>query len=158
MPYADKSSPAAIESQKRSSRKYYAANRDKIIAYASAWSRENKSRVNERAVVRRSQKMPIEHVLYWNARNRAKAQGTEFAITKDDIVVPATCPVLGLPLKVGTGSANAGSPSLDRIDPSKGYVRGNIRVISHKANTIKSDATLEDLRAVLRYMEHPHGG
>jgi hypothetical protein len=37
--------------------------------------------------------------------------------------------------------------------PSLGYVPGNIRVISMRANRIKTDATADELRAVLRYME-----
>lgn len=45
------------------------------------------------------------------------------------------------------------SPSLDRIKPELGYVKGNIRVISFKANSIKNDASIEELRQILQYME-----
>jgi hypothetical protein len=83
--------------------------------------------------------------LWERARRRAKERGLEFAIAKDAIVIPKRCPALGLPIRVGhvrTGN----SPSLDRIDPSLGYIPGNVRVISDKANRLKSDRSLAELR------------
>jgi hypothetical protein len=68
-------------------------------------------------------------------------------------IARAACPVLGIPLIVGRGHARDTSPSLDRIDPTKGYVPGNVAVISHKANTMKSNATIDEIRALLRYLE-----
>ncbi len=44
-------------------------------------------------------------------------------------------------------------PTLDRIIPSRGYVRGNIAVISFRANFLKRDATLDELRKIIRYIE-----
>ena len=76
-----------------------------------------------------------------------------FTIGVEEIIVPDICPVLGIPLKIATGAAKPNSPSLDRIDPRRGYEPGNVRVVSHKANTIKSNATVEELRAVLAYLE-----
>jgi hypothetical protein len=86
-------------------------------------------------------------------RRRAKQLGIAFNLTTDDIVIPETCPILGIKLEVGNGHSMRNSPSIDRIDPTKGYVRGNIQFISHKANTMKSDATLEELRMLVRFME-----
>ena len=48
------------------------------------------------------------------------------------------------------------SPSVDRVVPSLGYVKGNVHVISHRANSMKSDATIENVRALLAYMERHH--
>jgi len=77
---------------------------------------------------------------------RAKIRNIEFTITIDDIVIPKYCPILGLELKPNRGSGGRlNSPSLDRIDCSKGYIKGNIQVISNRANTIKSDATYADI-------------
>ena len=71
-----------------------------------------------------------------------------------DIVVPEFCPVLGLRLKISEeGRWTDSSPSLDRFIPSLGYVKGNVRVISWRANRIKCDATVEEVRALLAYME-----
>jgi|SRR5579859_5946110 len=95
---------------------------------------------------------PVKYMLR-GAKYRAKVQGLPFSVTEQDIRMPKRCPVLGIRLVFGKGRCQAQSPSLDRIIPAKGYVRGNVRVISHRANTIKNDATLRELRAVLRYME-----
>jgi hypothetical protein len=56
---------------------------------------------------------------------------------------------LGLKLEQGNGKSTASSPSLDRIDSSKGYVKGNVRVISHRANLLKNNATVEELKLLL---------
>lgn len=85
------------------------------------------------------------------AKGRAKAKGWEFSITIDDFKPTELCPLLGLPLdfsKRGKGPA-PNSPTIDRIDPSIGYVPGNVWVISHKANTIKSNATLHQLEVLV---------
>ena len=101
---------------------------------------------------------PRQKMVY-AARNRARINGLECAITKDDIEIPETCPVLGIPLfaRVGAGRSNRdqveNSPSLDRIDNSKGYVPSNIAVISMRANMIKNNATLAELKAIVAYIE-----
>ena len=84
------------------------------------------------------------------AKQRAKQRGIEFTITQDDIVIPKVCPVLGINLVLGVGvskrqGGNKNSPSLDRIDPSKGYIPGNVRVISHMANSMKGAASKDEL-------------
>ncbi len=90
------------------------------------------------------------------AKSRAVKSGIPFTITEADITVPDKCPALGIPLVGSRGEGVGGrpnSPSLDRIVPSLGYVPGNIAVISFKANAIKRDASLKELRGVLQYME-----
>lgn len=85
-----------------------------------------------------------------NARYRAKKFGLPFDLKVDDIVIPDRCPILGIPLTIAEGSGRGcqGSPSLDRLRPELGYVRGNINVISQRANRIKTDATAEEIMAV----------
>lgn len=79
------------------------------------------------------------------ARNRAKTKGLEFSITIDDISIPKMCPLLEIPIKPGIGKHSHNSPSIDRIDSNKGYTKGNVRVISYKANAMKQDASKEEL-------------
>jgi hypothetical protein len=94
--------------------------------------------------------LPREVRMIDSAKERAKAKGLPFAITKADIPIPQRCPLLGIVLSRGPGKLHAASPSLDRKDPSKGYVPGNVWVISYRANAIKNDATLEELELLTR--------
>jgi hypothetical protein len=98
---------------------------------------------------------PVAKSLYINAKARAKKLGREFTITIEDIIVPPLCPVFGVPMERALGSIGAGehSPTLDRIDSSRGYSADNIEVISYKANRLKSNGNLEDFRAIVRYLE-----
>lgn len=64
--------------------------------------------------------------------------------------------MLGLELKYPKDRAKQGDPaiaSLDRKDNSKGYVPGNVFIISHRVNTLKGSISLEELRALLKYMK-----
>ena len=86
---------------------------------------------------------------------RAQKRGIAFNLTIEDIAVPDFCPVLGLPLYRNSGGRAQGpnSPTVDRIDPGLGYVKGNVRVISARANAIKSNATPEELLRVATYFQ-----
>lgn len=85
-----------------------------------------------------------------NARARAKRRGLEHTIKPSDLVVPERCPLLDIKLEHADGRTFGNMPSIDRIDPTKGYTPENTWVISHRANTIKSDATLEELRSIVK--------
>lgn len=94
------------------------------------------------------------------AQKRANAKGLPFAITEENICIPSICPVLGIPLAITPYKAGRGrqgptdsSPTLDRLYDALGYVPGNVRVISNRANRIKNNATIDELRAVLNDME-----
>lgn len=93
-----------------------------------------------------------EKRLYNAAKYRSSKNGLEFNISLSDIKIPDVCPVLGIPLVQGNEEFN-NSPSLDRIDSTKGYIVGNIQVISQRANTIKRDATLEELKLLVKHLE-----
>jgi hypothetical protein len=92
------------------------------------------------------------------AKKRARERGREFDLDFEYIKSIATshCPVLGSPLLwqylhgKGTGDH---SPSLDRIDNSMGYVKGNVAIISHRANAMKKNFSNTELRSCLNYME-----
>lgn len=95
------------------------------------------------------------HIWFSNAKRRAREKNVPFELTKAYILslaIPKACPVLGIPIywqtqKKGMNMAN--SPSLDRVIPALGYVPGNVRIISHRANRLKADATVSELELVL---------
>jgi hypothetical protein len=77
---------------------------------------------------------------------RAKLKGIIFDLKWEDIKDYDTCPVFNEKLKRARGSGGKKfSPSVDRIDPTKGYTKDNIQVISKLANSMKSNATPEEL-------------
>lgn len=78
-------------------------------------------------------------------RLRALKLGIPFDLVKEDIEIPERCPLLGVVLEFGTRDNYLFTPSLDRIEPEKGYVKSNVRVISMLANTMKSNASKEQL-------------
>lgn len=88
-----------------------------------------------------------------SAKERAKARGLYFNLKVEDITIPDVCPVLGIPLVKGKGKMHSGSPQLDRKDNSQGYILGNVAVISQRANSIKQDASVETLEALIKYMK-----
>lgn len=88
------------------------------------------------------------------AKYRAKKLGLPFNITAEDLVVPRLCPALGIPLRRNVGSTgyHPNSPSVDRIVPELGYTKGNIVVISNRANTLKRDATAFELGLIAAWL------
>jgi hypothetical protein len=87
-------------------------------------------------------------------KHRSKERGLPFDITTADLEVPALCPVLGIPITLGAPPRSPGLPSIDRIIPELGYVRGNICVISWRANNLKHDCTnSQELRLVADYID-----
>jgi hypothetical protein len=87
----------------------------------------------------------VEQGMVTRARQRARKKLLPFNITKHDVVIPSHCPLLGIKLVRGTKGNYDASPSLDRKDPKLGYTVNNIWVISNRANTMKSNATLAEL-------------
>lgn len=99
-----------------------------------------------------------EYGLWENARNRAKAKGVSFTLRVADIHIPTRCPVLGIELQRGSGKCSDASPTLDRLNPNEGYTADNTRVISHRANSIKRNASIEELCLLIAYMEENGAG
>ena len=82
----------------------------------------------------------------------AKRRGWDFDITEDDIAVPLRCPIFDVPLVMG-GPRTDNHASVDRIDNSKGYVKGNVVVVCWRANRIKNDSRPGELRLIADYYE-----
>jgi hypothetical protein len=87
-------------------------------------------------------------ILHAGARSRAKRFGVPFTISHLDVVVPDVCPALGIPLKLNRGKMAYDSATIDRIDPSLGYVPGNVIVVSNRANGIKNAGTATEILRV----------
>lgn len=88
-----------------------------------------------------------EKKMFRRAKTRAKERGLDFDLDQSDILIPTHCPILGLELICHKGRSGGmpNSPALDRINNSKGYVKGNVMVISHRANMMKADSSPEDM-------------
>lgn len=92
--------------------------------------------------------------MFSSARYRSRRKGIPFNIELEDIVVPDRCPVLHIFLDRTPGSPADSTPHLDKIVPDRGYVRGNVQVISGRANRLKSDGKLHELKAIVSYLEN----
>lgn len=91
------------------------------------------------------------HILY-GARERSKLFNLEFNLTIDDIVIPSICPILGIPIRIVSGEGRTwDGPSIDRIDNEKGYVKGNIIIVSDEANVMKSDSTQRERELICEF-------
>lgn len=123
------------------------------------YQKENKIQINARQRERRQKlkdqinaykrealKKTDPRKLLWKAAQiRAKRKKIPFEITIQDIIIPDKCPLLGLNFERGSKGNYPKSYSLDRIDNSKGYLKDNIMVITAKANTMKSNASIQEL-------------
>lgn len=109
--------------------------------------KQNLGMEKHNAYVRSLRRSNVLGHLVNGAKSRAKRAGIEFTISVADLCLPSKCPDLGIPIFVGDGTHGPNSPSIDRIDPTRGYVPDNVRVISYRANTMKSDATQDELIA-----------
>ena len=93
-----------------------------------------------------------------DAKRRSHIRDMPFSVTRDDIYMPITCPIFGCKLIYqAEGARISESASLDRIDSSRGYIPGNVWIISWRANNIKSDASPQELRTVADAVEKAAG-
>ena len=131
------------EAANEASRRYRVRHSSRVKIAAQKYRQLNAKK--RRDIGKASCQAHPEAYLIATARNRAKKKGIVFSISVEDVVIPEFCPWLGFRLsKTRTGKRGT-SPSIDRIDNSKGYIKGNIEIISSRANAIKSDCSLDEL-------------
>lgn len=134
----------------------YERDRDKIIDRVKSHYRKNRTMILAKAKSPENRRRYAVRIMLYSAAKRAVEKGLDFNLDFSDIQIPDVCPVLGIPLSsASVGKAMDCNPSLDRWNNDKGYVKGNVRVISLRANRLKSNATAEELAAVLAYMRTP---
>lgn len=133
-------------------RAYYEANKDKWKEYHADRKRHNElaresyHRTNANLRKRQWTQDNYEWALWYSTKQRAKADGIPWDLLLEDIVIPETCPYLGIPLTRLRGKGQVMSnASVDRIDNTKGYTKDNIQIISRQANAMKRDVSIEEL-------------
>ncbi len=131
-------------------RENYRKNREERLTKQREYKRNNTEKAKEYQSQYR-EAFPERYVLN-RTRARAKKHGLPFDLEEHDIVIPDTCPVLGLKLEIGSRSNNAKSPSIDKIIPALGYTKGNVHIVSNRANVMKNDATPEELRMFAKWV------
>ena len=146
----------AIVSKKEYHRQWRLKNADKIKEYVK------KHQAKSTQKLKKWRHAHPERCLHSNIKSRAKRIGIEFNLDWQDIEIPIICPVLGIPILTGTNEGmktgpTPNSPSVDRIDNNKGYVKGNIQVLSHKANTMKNSASPEQLLRFANWIMNIYG-
>jgi hypothetical protein len=97
--------------------------------------------------------MSVAAYLCKKARERAVAKGEPFDLVPDDIYVPEVCPILNIAMQRHHGRMQGNSYSLDKVIPELSYRRGNVRVISWRANKLKGDARLIEVQAIANYIK-----
>jgi hypothetical protein len=115
--------------------------------YNRRWREKNKDRLKAEKA-----KYDLEHKeerkdykVLQSIKDRAKKKGIAFDLDLSDILEYSVCPVFGYALERGDGCVKYNSPSVDRINPTQGYTKNNIQILSNKANSMKQDATPEEL-------------
>lgn len=131
-----------LETKRSSSKKWRDNNRELVTELGKAAYRRRKTDVQR-----------VVTLIVQRRRNSCKNQGIPFSITAKELgPMPEACPILGIPLIMGDKVVGPNSPTIDRIDPNGGYVPGNVMIVSFRANTIKHNASLEELEKVVEFM------
>ena len=134
-------------------RQYYQEHKADIAARNKAYYEAHKE---ERSVSnRRYREANVGRIMLIAAKERTRKQGLpecDLTVGYIESIIPECCPILGIKLEIGKGTAQPYSPSLDRIEPYLGYVQGNVQVISNRANMMKTDASWDELRAFAEWV------
>lgn len=120
------------EKARKRARQYYKTHKQQVLQNNDRWKQNNP-----------------EYYLWHSAKQRAKQSNLDFSIDIEDIHIPNQCPVLQTKF---IWKDKEYAASLDRIDNTKGYIKGNIQVISKKANRMKNNATLSELLLFSQWM------
>lgn len=146
------------EKQKVHNRNYYLKNKEAILKKTKEYKAKDPERWSKYALDyqrKTDNRNRIENpkiLMLKRVKARCSITKHECTITIDDFEIPEYCPILGLRLEMNIGRPKPNSPSVDRIDNTKGYIPGNVSVISYRANLRKSDMSKEDIRRMWEYV------
>jgi hypothetical protein len=130
---------------------YYKLHKEELMEYNKKWRQDNKEEF-EGWRKRWTKKNPLYNSLH-NYRAASKLKGFPCTIDLDYLMSldrPEVCPVLGIKIDNNNKEFKL---SLDKKVPELGYVKGNVAYISMRANRLKNDATLAELKLIIKYME-----
>lgn len=147
--------PYLSEDHESYHKKYRELNKEERAAKQREYYRVRKEKdpdYNHKTNLEFRLRHPKRYILQ-SAKSRAKTSGLEFNITENDFEIPEICPALSIPIFVQAGKGKSpNSPSLDRIDSSKGYIKGNVQVLSWRANNLKSDGTPGEFKLLSEFL------
>mgnify|MGYP004703628705 CR=1 FL=1 len=127
------------------SKLWYENNKDRSRQRNKEWRESNSTQYKEKVNLsyhrRKNDELNIKHYLLKHAKARAAKKGIEFSLVEEDIILPEVCPILKIPFDKNNRRYTF---SLDRKDPTKGYTKDNIWVISQIANAMKWDSSSEE--------------
>ena len=122
----------------------------------NADNRDNRCRQCKKAAYLKKRRENYFHYYCSGKRSECKSKNIPFNLTPDylESIWTGTCPIYGYTLsRAAEGRGSCHSAHLDRIDPNKGYIVGNVAWISGRANRIKYNATAQELRKIADWME-----
>lgn len=159
----------STDKQKEAARKYRNKNREALREYQREYRKTHNMKPYQKASYDKNKDKRTEyrrnryrkepwHYLVTSAKRRASTLDVPFDLDANHIkdIWPADglCPILKTPLAAGNLLENRNqSASLDRITPALGYIRGNVQIVSFRANRLKGDGTLEEFRILVDYLE-----
>lgn len=121
---------------------------EKRVKSCGCWSIYVKKKKNPNTEINRP-----KNILKWSASNRSRVKDVPFDINIADYEIPKKCPVLGIKIFKKGKFKTDNSATLDRLIPSKGYVKDNVMVISDRANRLKRDMNLDELKILISYLK-----
>jgi hypothetical protein len=142
-------------------KEYRLAHQQEYHEYEVKRHKENPMRGRERWTERNNRLRKEDYITEYHKKKKArcKALNQEYKLTPEylKLIWTGFCPITGMKLVQGFDKKSGKRPdnvaNLDRVDPRKGYIEGNVCWISNKANRMKQDNTVTDLKNIIKYME-----
>lgn len=127
-------------------------NKGYRIRFKAKFTKEEWNKYHSSQRKKYRDKQPVLDRIYNQIKASATKRGLEFNLKKEDLFIPEFCPILGLKLVFNENKLGPDSYTADRVDNSKGYIKGNVQIISYKANMLKDALTPELCDTLKVYM------